>query len=280
MTFQSLRISSVQFSHSVVSNSLQPHESQHARPPCPSPTPGVHSDSRPSSRWCHPAISSSVVPFSSCLQSIPASESFPMSQLFAWGGQSTGVSALASFLPKKSQGSYGSSISRFLRTLHTVLHSGCTSLHSHQQCKRIPFSPHPLQHLLCVDFVTAAILTGVKRYLIVVLIYISLIMSHVEHLFMHVFVSHLYVSLEKCLFSSLAYLLNVFEFEFVCCFLLAKFRLCLFGKKITEIISSSQCVISEAIWYLITSSVNLGYLVRVISPWFLLCKITVFPPFN
>ena len=69
-------LSSVQFSHSVVSNSLQPHESQHARPPCPSPTPGVHSDSRPSSQWCHPAISSSVVPFSSCLQSLPASESF------------------------------------------------------------------------------------------------------------------------------------------------------------------------------------------------------------
>ena len=80
------------------------HESQHARPPSPSPSPGVHSDSRPSSPWCHPAISSSVIPFSSCLQSLPASESFPMSQLFAWGGQSTGVSALASFLPKKSQG--------------------------------------------------------------------------------------------------------------------------------------------------------------------------------
>ena len=77
-----------------MSNSLQPHESQHTRPPCPSPTPGVHSDSRPSSRWCHPAISSSVVPFSSCLQSLPASESFSMSQLFTWGGQSTGVSAL------------------------------------------------------------------------------------------------------------------------------------------------------------------------------------------
>ena len=70
---------------------------------CPSPTPGVHSDSRPSSQWCHSAISSSVVPFSSCPQSRPASESFPMSPLFAWGGQSTGVSALASFLPKKSQ---------------------------------------------------------------------------------------------------------------------------------------------------------------------------------
>ena len=96
--------SSVQFSCSVVSNSLQPHESQHARPPCPSPTPRVHSDSRPSSRWCHPAISSSVVPFSSCPQSLPGSEFFPMSQLFVWGGQSTEVSALASFLPKKSQG--------------------------------------------------------------------------------------------------------------------------------------------------------------------------------
>ena len=81
------------------------HESQHARPPCVSPTPGVHSNSRPLSQWCHPAISSSVIPFSSCPHSLPASESFPMSQLFAWGGQSTGVSAWASFLPKKSQGS-------------------------------------------------------------------------------------------------------------------------------------------------------------------------------
>ena len=96
--------SSVQFSCSVVSDSLRPHESQHARPPCPSPSPRVHSDSRPSSPWCHPAVSSSVVPFSSYPQSLPASESFPMSQLFAWGGQSTGASALASFLPKKSQG--------------------------------------------------------------------------------------------------------------------------------------------------------------------------------
>ena len=95
---------SVQFSRSVVSNSLWHHESEHTRPPCPSPTPGVHSDSRPSSLWCPPAISFSVVPFSSCPQSLPAPESFPMSQLFTWGGQSTGVSALASFLPKKSQG--------------------------------------------------------------------------------------------------------------------------------------------------------------------------------
>ena len=87
--------SSVQFSCSVMSDSLRPHELQHARPPCPAPTSGVHSDSRPSSQWCHPAISSSVVPFSSFPESLPASESFPMSQLFTWGGQSTGVSALA-----------------------------------------------------------------------------------------------------------------------------------------------------------------------------------------
>ena len=95
--------SSVQFSHSVVSDSLWPHESQHARPPCPSPTPRVHSNSCPSSWWCHPAISSSVVPFSSCPQSLPALESFPRSQLFAWGGQSTGISASASVLPKNTQ---------------------------------------------------------------------------------------------------------------------------------------------------------------------------------
>ena len=93
----------VQFSRSVMSNSLRPHELHHTRPLCPSPTPGVHSDSRPSSRWCHPAISSSVVPFSSCPQSLPASESFPMSQLFTWGGQSIGVSVSASVLPVNSQ---------------------------------------------------------------------------------------------------------------------------------------------------------------------------------
>ena len=96
---------SVQFSRLVVSDSFQPHESQHARPPCPSPTPRVHPNPCPSTQWCHPAISYSVIPFSSCPQSLPASESFPMSQLFAWGGQSTGVSALASFLPNNTQGS-------------------------------------------------------------------------------------------------------------------------------------------------------------------------------
>ena len=82
--------SSIQFSCSVVSDSLPPRESQHARPPCPSPTPRVYSNSYPSSWWCHPAISSSVIPFSSCPQSLPASGSFPMSQLFTWGGQSIG----------------------------------------------------------------------------------------------------------------------------------------------------------------------------------------------
>ena len=94
---------SVQFSRSVVSDSLWPHELQHARSPCPSPTPEVYSNSCPSSQWCHPAISSSVVPFSSCPQSLQVSGSFSMSQLFAWGGQSIGVSALASVLPMNTQ---------------------------------------------------------------------------------------------------------------------------------------------------------------------------------
>ena len=100
----SVQCSSVHFSYSVVSNSLRPHELQHTRPPCPSPTPRAHSNSCPSSRWCHPAISSSTVSFSSCPQSLPTSESFPMSHLFAWGDQIIGVSALASVLPKNTQG--------------------------------------------------------------------------------------------------------------------------------------------------------------------------------
>ena len=95
--------STVQFSHLVMSDSLWPHGQQHTRPPCSSPTPGAYSNTCPLSRWCHPTISSSVVPFSSCLQSFPASGSFPMSQLFAWGGQSNTVSASASVFPMNIQ---------------------------------------------------------------------------------------------------------------------------------------------------------------------------------
>ena len=94
---------SVQFSHSVVSNCLQLPESQHTRPPCPSPTPGDYSNSCPLSRWCQPAISSSVIPFSPWPQSLQASGSFPISQLFTWGGQSIGVSVSASVLPVNTQ---------------------------------------------------------------------------------------------------------------------------------------------------------------------------------
>jgi len=102
-TLLDLTFSSVQFSYSVMSDSLQPHELQHARPPCPSPTPGVHPNPCPLSWWCHPAISSSVIPFSSCPQSFPASGSFPMSQLLASGGQCIGVSASTSVLPMNTR---------------------------------------------------------------------------------------------------------------------------------------------------------------------------------
>ena len=151
-----IMFSSVHFSHSVLSDSLRPHESQQARPPCPSPTPGVHSNSCPSSRWYHPAISSSDVPFSSCPQSLPASGSFPMSQLFTWGGQSIGVSAsphpqldivfaLAPYLH-----SFWSYISIYLSIVSFYLSILFMVFSTQEYRSGLPF-PSPVDHILQIS---------------------------------------------------------------------------------------------------------------------------------
>ena len=164
-----LNACSVQFSCSVVSDPSRPHESQHARPPCPSTAPGVHSNSRPSSQWCHPAISSSVVPFSSCPQSLPAPGSFPVSQLFTWGGQRIGVSALASVLPGlisfrmdwlnllKVQGTLKSLLQQkvwrkgnpltLLVGMQTSTATMENSVDKERQCQRMLKLPHNCSHL-------------------------------------------------------------------------------------------------------------------------------------
>ena len=135
------QFSLVQFICSVMSNSLWPHELQHARPSCPSPTPGVYPNQCPLSRWCHPTISSSVVPFSSCSQSFPESGSFQMSQLFALGGQSTGVSALASVFPMNTQNWSPLEWTGWISLLQLSRVFSNTTVQKHQFCAQLLYSP-------------------------------------------------------------------------------------------------------------------------------------------
>ena len=157
-----VHFSSVQFSRSIVSDSLRPPESQQARPPCPSPPPGVHSNSRPSSPWCHPAISSSAVPFSSCPQSLPVSGSFPRSQLFAWGGQSIEVTALASVLPMNIQDWSPLGWTSQTKDVYSYVHKTCTlicnnlanvrRLHLNKHlCKIVPLTSNKRHLFICLS---------------------------------------------------------------------------------------------------------------------------------
>ena len=177
---------SVQFSRSVVSNSLQPQETQHARPPCPSPTPWVYPNSCPLSRWCHPTISSSVVPFSSCPQCFPASESFPMSQLFTSGGQNIGVSASTSVLPTNT------------RDRPPLEWTGWISLQSRDSQESSPTSQLKSINSSALSILYSSTLTSIHDYWKLLLFLLAFfISSNIEHLSV---ISHLGFSVKQLIY--------------------------------------------------------------------------------